>query len=431
MKRYIILVCTLFVIILNSCQDKSFEYDLYEANVNDVDSVALSTGAYSLIADGTAELEFFVDAYRNVRYEGDDFDTKVLIDTKMLPAGSIKILDESGTDVGMKYTVSDASAGTKTFTAQIGSISSVVHEVTLREKPAAFEKIYVDVIFHVLELSTSDSKYDPISYREIDPAKLQEAIDDLNAVMNNQLGNGPNGASANIEFRLATHKGSVQLDYPGYHKVTYDQSWIGPPPYPWYPPRTYYTTSDFYDKFNDNPSTYIWDPTNYLNVYVLPLGANMGLPSRSVKYQIVPEGEEAMPGMGEAILAEDVASIETTVENYGVSTGRTIFFRGEETTRTEISGFIGGYYSVRGTTYSPTSPSDDYCTDTRRYESAGPYDNWAKLIKTDIYGNKFKANNAMDAITTSSLRNTFTLDQVKRIRYAIENSPVRAHGKSN
>jgi hypothetical protein len=96
--------------------------------------------------------------------------------------------------------------------------------------------------------------------------------------------------------------------------------------------------------------------------------------------------------------------------------------------RISICSPVGGYYGVYST--QGKAAYNDYCTDTRIYNNDDAVKNsWTTITKTDLKGNKFLANNAMDDTRFPSLRNTFTRDQVNRIRWVIANSPLRNHGK--
>ena len=48
---------------------------------------------------------------------------------------------------------------------------------------------------------------------------LEQALQNMNDVFNNKVGRGPNGASANIVFRLASKNGNgMELQKPGYNR---------------------------------------------------------------------------------------------------------------------------------------------------------------------------------------------------------------------
>ena len=244
---------------------------------------------------------------------------------------------------------------------------------------------------------------------------MEAALADANKVFNNQLGNDPNGGSANIEFRLAAkNPAGITLAKPGYNMITYDKSWRQF--------ATFYSPTDFYNKVNATAS-YTWDPKKYLNIYVIPSGANNTMGDNTPKYQIVPSGGTAIPGIPNIVADASALPTNKNYETYGVGIPRTLLFPGTDR-RIELSAFLGTYYGLVRTGVA-SATTTDYCNDTRKYISSNQV---SSLVKVGIDGIKFLANNAMDDNRYPSLRNSFTLDQVNRIRSVMANSPNRAHG---
>lgn len=417
MKK-ILFVAGCFSLVLASCKKESFNYDLYKPSVGEIDSVYFSAGAKSLIADGKAALQFVVEAYRKTKVtepDGSQKDTLVFVDYKNLPEGSLKIFSTDGRETGLTYSTTDPSAGTIGFYAQIGNVKSATKTVVLRDKQILPEKLYVDVVFHVFELNPNDPNYDKLTYQAVTQNLLESAIADVNNVFNNKLGNDPNGGSANIEFRLAAQNpAGITLDKPGYHMITYDKSWMN---YSFG-----FSPSDFSKKINVTPS-YTWDPSRYLNIYVIPSGANNSMGDNTPKYQIVSSGEDPIPGINTIITNASELPTDKNYETYGVGLPRTLLFPGVGR-RIELSPYLGTYYGLKRTAVADASMTD-YCTDTRMYIGTNQFQS---LVKVGIDGDKFLANNAMDDNRYPSLRNTFTLDQVNRIRAVMLQCPNRNHG---
>lgn len=163
---------------------------MYQPGLNDIDSVYFSTGAPMMIADGQATLDFIVEAYRKVKMDNEEgvrVDSMVPVDIKTLPAGSVKIF--KGTEeVGEKWSTTDATPGTVTFIAKVGERASSPKTVVLRPKPALPPLKYVDVVFHVFELKKSDPSYNPLTYQEMDYELLEQALQNMNDVFNNKVG---------------------------------------------------------------------------------------------------------------------------------------------------------------------------------------------------------------------------------------------------
>ena len=454
MKRIIFISVVLLNLFIIGCQTEPFNYVLYQASVDEIDSVYLSTGAQKLIADGKATLKFVVETYRKypvVTATGTK-DSMVIVDYNELPSGSVKIFDGTGKEVGLTYKTSDATPGTVSFYAQVGDTKSKVKTVMLRPQPTLPPKLVVDVVFHVFELSKTDKFYDPATYQFVTPDLLVAAIKDLNDVINNRLGNSPNGASANIEFRLAEkNPAGKPLAYPGMDVYTYGMSILLNPT-----TATSYGISDFNAYINKTPS-FIWDTKKYLNIYLIPTGANNAVYSNSTNafgrtsYQMVPAGQTALPGMNPPAATAYIGAVAPAVnpplpthttypngvvpsedvvpvyyETAGLGVPRTLLFPGMNK-RLSICAAVGAYYGV-WPTQSGTVGYTDYCTDTRIYNNSGKGNSFSTLYKTANDGEKFLADNAMDDIRYPSLRNSFTLDQVNRIRWVIANTPKRNNG---
>ena len=444
MKTLINIVFVFLVVVFAGCQKEPFEYNLFKPSATGIDSIYLSPGARMLIADGKATLRFIVETYRKYPVKtssGATRDSLVFVDYNELPQGSLKIFDSSGKEVGMTYKTTNASPGSISFYAQIGNAKSKTKTVTLRAKPALPPKLTVDVIFHVFEQSTTDKFYDPVTYQPVTKTLLDAAIKDLNDVMNNQIGDSPNGASANIEFRLATVNAAGQkLAVPGLDVYTYNNTIMVNTT------ATSYSVADFITYINKTPA-FIWNPKKYFNIYVIPSGANNSMGSYGAMYQIVPTGATALAGMvtppasaygtSPAVtlptfttypngVMTDESVVPTVYETAGLGIPRTLLFPGMNK-RITICSEVGIYYGVKRT--QGTATYNDFCTDTRIYNNNDAAKNsFQTLFKTGLDGEKFLADNAMDDIRYPSLRNSFTLDQVNRIRWIIANSPKRTNG---
>ena len=222
-----------------------------------------------MIADGKATLNFIVEAYRTVHLSSGK-DSLEFVDYRLLPPGSLKIVEErSGATVGMTYNTTTIPFDTVKFHAEIGTVKSRTKAVALRAKPVEPPKIYVDVIFHVWELNTTHVTYYVSSYQPVQQAQLEEGLKYMNDIVNNKVGNSPNGASANMEFRLAAKNQAGQtLPQPGYNRIIYSDNVKANSL------ALTFNVSDFIAFINANKATTIWNPKQYLNIQVIPSGAN-------------------------------------------------------------------------------------------------------------------------------------------------------------
>lgn len=412
----IILTAIAFTLTVAGCKKETFDYKMYEPEVAEIDSVYFSPGAETLVADGQAKLQFVVETYRTLRMEvdGGKKDTLVEVDYTKLPTGAVQILKNGQPYDKMEFSTTDYSSDKIKFYAKVGNATSREYEVTLRQKQVVPEKLIVDVIFHVFELKSSDPFYDHLTYQPVTQDRLVEALADMNNVFNNVNGNNPNGGNANVHFQLAEKNPNGNLlAKPGYNQIMYDQSWKQ---------YTFFSPNDFINKVNSTPS-YTWDPSRYLNIYIIPSGANNSMGKNTPEYQIVTPGKDPIEGIPNIITDASELPQGSNYNIYGVGVPKTLLFPGTDR-RIELSPFIGNYYGLKRTGVSSPS-STDYCEDTRKYISTNQFDD---LVKTGINGMKFLADNAMDDNRYPSLRNSFTIDQVMRIRAVMAQSPNRMHG---
>lgn len=421
-KTIYISIISLLAVFNQACKQETFDYQLYVPLVDEIDSIYFSTGATSLIADGRATLHFVVETFRTTKMtnaNGDLVDSLVFVDYKKLPAGSIKVFHESEGEVGMTYATNSSALGTANFHVQVGNVRSESQTITLRNPPAPPEKTIVDVVFHVFELSNVDPGYDELSYQPVTDAHLEKAILYTNTIFGHEIGNDPNGANTNVEFRLATHGPSGnQLARPGYQLITYNASWKPAT-------RAFYAPGDFTQRVNTTAS-YGWDPDKYLNIYIIPSGANNSMGNNTPKYQVVPAGGTSIPGIANILNSKEDLPVNSFYETYGLGIPRTLFFPGTER-QIELAPFLGSYYGLIRTGLT-SATATDYCEDTRKYLLSANEIN--SLLKISLDGMKFLANNAMDDNRYPSLRNSFTLDQVNRMRSVMAQSPNRAHGQT-
>lgn len=419
MKKIIYLFAVLLA--LQSCEKEAFDYANYQPKVEDIDSIYFSTGSPSLIADGKAALQFVVETYRKVQIKnaaGQLKDTMMFVDYTALPTSETKIYADGQLIDGMEFSTNDKTKTYMQFYAQVGNIKSKVKQVEIRQPKALGEKRFVDVVFHVFELSPTDPGYDPLTYQEITKQKLDDAIAYANAVFNNTYGRDPNGGQANIEFRLATKNvAGASLAIPGYNKIVYDASWKASP-------TAQFVPANFTTKINATP-TYQWNKDKFLNIYIYPTSANNAIGNNRVTYQIVPAGEQAIGGVANIVASEAEVPTNDFYTVYGLGIHRTVFFP-DPSRKIEMASYLATYYGLYPT-HSTGTTVVDYVLDTKKYltGTTQTVNIISGLLKVGVDGEKFLANNAMDDIRYASLRNSFTQGQVDRIRLLMERSPVR------
>lgn len=421
-KLLIGLIC-LLSLVQAGCKKDGFAYKMYEPTLEDVDSIYLSATDKMMIADGQATLNFIVETYRSVHLPSGK-DTLEFIDYRKLPAGSLKIIEErSGKEVGMSYSTTTIPFDTVKFHAEIGTMKSATKPVALRAKPADPAKIYVDVIFHVWELNTTHPSYDVSSYQPVKLAQLQEGIAYMNSIINNKVGKSPNGATANIEFRLAAKNQAGQtLPEPGLNRIVYsDNVKVNPL-------AVSFTISDFIAYINANKTATIWNPKQYLNVQVIPSGANNSMGTLFPSKQLAPQpGQQPIPGMTGIAANEDDFILDYA--NACVGLPRTMLFPGIER-KIELFRFIGMFYGLYTPTYTSTRLYSDYCYDTRKFDGQDKRNSYSFATKVSTEGEKYIADNAMDDSRYPTLLNSITADQVTRLRAIMARCPGRMNTKN-
>ncbi len=413
----------LAVVTWAGCKKNSYDFKMFKPAVEDIDSIYLSATDKMMIADGQATLEFIVEAYRKVRLSGGK-DSMIFVDYRLLPQGSLKMIEErSGKQTGMTYSTTTIPYDTVKFHAEIGKIRSATKSVALRPKPALPPKLYIDVVFHVWELNTTHLTYDVSSYQPVQLSQLKEAIRYMNEVINNKVGKSPNGAAANVEFRLATKNQLGQtMIQPGFNKLIYsDNVKVNPL-------ATTFSPNDFIAYINANKSSLIWDPKQFLNIHVLPFGANNSMGTNYPAKQLAPgPGEQAILGMPTTAANDNDYTLDYANATCGFP--RTVLFPGYER-KIEAFRFVGMFYGLYTPLYNSARLYSDYCYDTRKFDGLDPRNSYSFATKVGVDNEKYIADNAMDDMRYPTLLSSITADQVARMRAVMLKCPGRMNAKT-
>jgi hypothetical protein len=250
-----------FYLFFAACSKDDFNYEINKGTGLTIDSIAFSTGSSSLIADGQSALNFIIQAYskRKVTINGVEIDSMVLVPEDRIPDSEKKVFNNNGTETGLSFSTTETSPATISFYAKIGDVQSATQVVNIKAPGATYSKIVIPVIFHVFELNKNDPQRYPW-YLELKHEKLEELINGLNTIFNRQGTNAPNGASANIEFVLATaDPAGNTLEKPGHSAYGYASS------FDWG-----WAAFNAVTLVKDNATALLWDPSKYLNIWVLP-----------------------------------------------------------------------------------------------------------------------------------------------------------------
>ena len=424
MNKIIIGLIVLSSFIFISCKKTTFDYQPYQPSIDQIDSLYFSPGDVMMIADGKATLKFIAEAYRKIKLNSGK-DSMVFVDYRLFPAGSLKVFETvSNKEItGMSYSSSTRFTDTLRFYAQLGNLKSAVKKVFLRPVPTLPSKVYVDVIFHVWELNPTNIAYDPSSFQSTTYDQIKEGLKIMNMVVNNQIGTNPNGASANVEFRLAAkNPAGADLVQPGLNRVIYSDEVKANPLAP------SIALADFIQHINKNTALYIWNPDAYLNVEVIPSGSNNSLGNLFPPKQLPPgPGQTAILGIpatatGPGDYIKDFANATVFLPN-------TLFYPGLER-KIEIFSFIGNFYGLYATSsYTTARTHSDYCFDTQEYNNNDVRNGFLSPIKITLANEKFITDYAMDDTRYPSGRSAITLDQVTRMRAVMARCPGRMNSK--
>ena len=411
----------LVFIALAGCKKESYHYQTGSGEDLKIDSVAFSTGSPSLIADGQAQLSFIIESYshQTVTIDEKKIDSMVLIPADRINSAAVKVKDENGADAGMHFSTTSLTPATKTFHAEVGGIASASQVVNIQAPGAAYQKLVIPVIFHVFELSKLDSKHYPW-YKNLETEKLQSLISGLNAIFNREGTHAPMGASANIEFVMATADPmGTPLKSPGYdmfeYRSSFDWGWA---------------TFNASELVKANSEKLFWDPKKYLNIWILPSAVFYGgITTTQPAYTLSATPLDGL-SLQEVATADDVPMTEP--ESVGLMLGRDEFYSPLRAPAPNLAYRFGTFYGLFHTyTYWWDPSITDYCFDTQKFD----VNQYQQIYKTTPDNIRFSAENVMDATFLDynveggqnivSSVNTFTADQVTRMRYVLENCPER------
>jgi len=168
------------------------------------------------------------------------------------------------------------------------------------------------------------------------------------------------------------------------------------------------------DWFFDNlPSYGYWDNQDYINIWVFPFEPNTILGQSSVPFTDLPGLSDANPCGTTGILISTPHFGESNVSG-GANLGRSLTH--------EMGHFLGLEHLWGKTEHAYCLDFDDYCEDTPPVSKrTGNCDVESTMT---CEGESALTQNYMD-YTNDACMNMFTKDQVNRMRYVLEHSPVR------
>lgn len=265
--------------------------------------------------------------------------------------------------------------------------------------------VTLPVVFHVIHSGEAEG-----SGTNISQALLQQQILQLNKDFGN-ASNSPYAVSANtnVQFALAqTDPSGNMLAQPGIDRILYTTRGFTAPPYT----VGFANASNNYLTNTIKPAT-IWDPTRYLNVWVLQMEAGiLGIatfPSSS--------GLPGIAGGDNANTAGVSVGPETIGSIFSPSSCGGSYTKGKTLTHE-----MGHFFGLRHI-WGDAPCGNDYCNDTPVHadDNAG-VPTHPKANSCGTADEMFE--NYMD-YSDDVILNTFTADQVARIQTVLTNSPRR------
>ena len=130
----------------------------------------------------------------------------------------------------------------------------------------------------------------------------------------------------------------MELQKPGYNRIDYDENNIKPSSWG-------FDVSSFIAYINENANR-IWDPEKYLNIVVIPSGANMSMGTKTPQWQVVADGEEPIAGIPNVV---DDYTIPTEIMQTLVSVYLRLYFVLVQGKKIELYPFVGSFYGILGT----------------------------------------------------------------------------------
>lgn len=276
--------------------------------------------------------------------------------------------------------------------------------------------VSMPLIFHIIHNNESVGAGENLSAEVIEHQLIQINNDFRKISGTSGDNSSPVGADTEVQFHLATKDiNGNTLDEAGINRIYYsDKGWSSPPYSGGYVERTIKPQS-------------IWDPTQYINVWVLNLsGTLLGRAQFPVESGLV-----IPPGVPTGADTDGVFvstySVGST-DNPNTNPLHSPHFNKGRTLTHELGHFFGLWH-IWGSSSSSSTCTTDYCDDTPTQSNPSPEDESCPG-RTTCDGNPDMIENYMD-YSSDICMNIFTQDQKARIQTVIANSPRRSFESGN
>lgn len=392
---------SIIALFLFSCQRDEFETELQYLGTDAIKYVRLYPNSSVLIADGKSQLGFKVKAFTEIERTKTDKEGKEVhyIDTMemiydRLPQNEISIMTADGQEVkNFVYTANEVAGGTQQFVAKIGKVSSEAVTVELMAPPAAFSRVTIPVVFHVLSNTATKEMCAGVT-KEFVEGKIKR----LNQVFSGEAALSPTAFDTGVRFVLADKDpAGKELQEEGIRRED----------------RKDEKTTDI-EKYI--VESLLWDPAKYLNIWVYDASV-WSDPSEGPAY-VLDNGTE-IPGLDMKKVATAGEVTPSHPSEIGITLAAASVFS------SNLENVLGVFFGLLPTQHSDKSwdGSDvDFCPDTYTYvKMYAAAEKWTYTENAwdQIY---YDSYNIMDE---QSAATTITYNQALRMRKVMENCPLR------
>lgn len=411
----------LSVLTLFSCTPDDYEIVEFDYQPEKVKYVETKINSDIYYKNGVNTLDASFLYYDIVTYIEKDFEvnedgdtitiTEEVTDTLRLkndrvPLSEISFYDENNEPLEFPLVINDDRSEIEIFAEVSGIRAEKGLKVSILPLDENHDKVTIPVVFHMIE----SKDYDFFSYEASD---FQRIIDQLNAVYDNPEYRAANSGNPNIEFTLAKYDpNGILLGMSGVNALN-----------------SAYDGADLSEEILD--LTEDWSPEHYLNIYVSSAPAmDNYLPTDVFDTTDELEYLEGLD-LTAFVSVEDVEAYARQIkqaELIGILIGAHFEDNISRYTyhflSTNWPQVVGQHLGLIPTVVQSGNSGTDYCFDTFEYSEL--FKNSKE--KKNLEGNYFDSENILDQVSTNKV---ISAEQVKRVRWVLENCPSRQPWKSS
>lgn len=418
MKRILYILATLFIGCFLSCTpDKDEVLEMGTIDMDQVKTIKLRMSHFQLLSDGKAQLEFNPLLSTENGYDE--------VPDSRVDHSRIEYYTTTGESLPKAFSTSDKSLIGKTIDvyAKIkgtGLISDTTSFTVIDPSIAdAYTEITIPIVFHLIQSNKDIRDYGG----EIPMERIYFLLDKINHTFSGAVSHNAMGVNTKIRFKAAVYDPSGRkLQEAGINRVYVD--------------KIVDENQDQYNTFIINQNAF-WPYDKYLNVWLISDRDNeYSNFFYTISRTCIPRYMDS--GASEADVPEGLTLSTLPVNWTPVPNEVGILYRLQslltvertfgEQNENELVNAIGLYLGLLPT-WGAYYPTEDYCSDTHKYVGRDyegyKFNETAYKLIGDCF---FLAENIMD--DPVGVHRSVSLQQTKRIRWVLENSPERSAWKS-